>query len=658
MRRIKFIVLFLAFMLGFILQCEVFQTELWNFDKSYYMTSAYNVPMEQMQGFLKDLSNTAEKYDVYVFSTFMSEQSNYEMLLNIYSDGDEVRQILARNNNIEECIYHSLFNGTTRISYHPFMDLYELENSYSNFVNYIGNTENIQKVYDDICQIYDVTPPDYLESTEKDMIVVVWLLMILLMLVMNCVDVIRRKKEVVVRISLGESVVRIILKSVVMDLLIDGIAYALARIFVFRFMSGEYQWKLAFCIFLLGSILSSCIYITFAFYDIRRAFSNVNDSKSVLFFMYGLKVAVTLVTVFTISANLSSLHANVLVKNEGRIISQYGDCFYFTLRDLSAMSYGLSGEDEKQRETIYSKAWKGIYESDYDKITPIICVNILDGDSEHILVNENAKYMLQGFKELFIEKAGDSDIVVFIPKRMDNNATRMDVSDDLESFVKTNEKPLNIQYIIYETNETFTYMSAQAVCGIKSTVNPIIIYQNNGEIQINGNKLVDFAGNEILYNISDETLKEIDEKYELSSHGFDLVRTNVQDFYNYRKSFVTRLVSFLSSLCVVVFLLQVILILTINALEYRLNALELSLKKILGYGLWTKNKKSIIFSVGVDLFAVFVLSMAGFFVDIFNIPLCILTGLIIAVVELFVVMWNIFLIEKGSVHKALKGGCL
>lgn len=56
--------------------------------------------------------------------------------------------------------------------------------------------------------------------------------------------------------------------------------------------------------------------------------------------------------------------------------------------------------------------------------------------------------------------------------------------------------------------------------------------------------------------------------------------TNVGEDYTYSHSFLVKLIGFISSLCVLVLLLDIAIIISEVKMEFRLNAMEISLKKV------------------------------------------------------------------------------
>lgn len=79
-------------------------------------------------------------------------------------------------------------------------------------VSYIGDDDDIIATYQDLAKEYSISQPEFWQSTETDMMFIVWGLVAILMIVLNMIEVIRRQKEVVVRASLGENAAVIALK--------------------------------------------------------------------------------------------------------------------------------------------------------------------------------------------------------------------------------------------------------------------------------------------------------------------------------------------------------------------------------------------------------------------------------------------------------------
>ena len=88
--------------------------------------------------------------------------------------------------------------------------------------------------------------------------------------------------------------------------------------------------------------------------------------------------------------------------------------------------------------------------------------------------------------------------------------------------------------------------------------NPIVIYQANEAVALNGSYIETGTYNgEVIYGCDESTIRNVAKKYsqQLGSHYFML--TNVGEDYTYSHSFLVKLISFISSLCVLVLLLDI-----------------------------------------------------------------------------------------------------
>ena len=205
MKAIKNLCLFCFLIFGILMQSEIFQDQLWNFSTAYFTSSRYEVASEDMSQFLKDVSETATENDVHIFSQYNEINNKYLSTLHIYGDDKVIRQTLKNTANIEESEYTALVSGITKVKFHNLSELQSTSVGYENFISYIGNEDNIISAYQKLSEKYSLTYPEYWNSTEKDMIFIIWGMIIALMIVLNVIEVVRRKKEVVVRVSLGES---------------------------------------------------------------------------------------------------------------------------------------------------------------------------------------------------------------------------------------------------------------------------------------------------------------------------------------------------------------------------------------------------------------------------------------------------------------------
>ena len=560
------------------MQSEIFQDQLWNFSTAYFTSSRYEVASEDMSQFLKDVSETATENDVHIFSQYNEINNKYLSTLHIYGDDKVIRQTLKNTANIEESEYTALVSGITKVKFHNLSELQSTSVGYENFISYIGNEDNIISAYQKLSEKYSLTYPEYWNSTEKDMIFIIWGMIIALMIVLNVIEVVRRKKEVVVRVSLGESAGFIAFKAALFDVTFDIALFIVAKILLSNYISGAYENRLVTILYSIGIILSTIPYCSFCFFDIRKAFANATHKRGVDFLIYSLKFIAGVAAVFTITTNISSIHNN-LFTNE-HLLEEYYDANYFTVKTTD-----FNAEKEEA-------FWNKLYKNEYNTLKPVICLNILNDKNDVIYVNNHAKDMLQGFtKQINAVENESSDLIIFIPKNRYFAKNKQLAYDSLSHVLNhDNLQQLNIQYIEYSETEYFSYLDTSRINGIEKSKNPIIIYQANKDLAVNGGYLESYKAGAVLFQCDEKQLRNISKKYEDMLGNYQLVITNVHEQYLYNHTFLIKLVGFLSSLCTIVLLLNIMIIVTVSRLEFRENAMKISLMKIFGYSLFERHK--------------------------------------------------------------------
>ena len=648
MKIIKNIFLFCFLIFGFIMQSEVFQNELFNFSTAYYKASSFEVSSENIQDFLDDAQKASSKNNVEVFSYYREIKSKSRFTLHIYGDSDVIRKSIKDVANVEEKEYTSLISGITDVKYHDLKELEPESVNYENFICYIGDEDAVNSTYKDLEAKYNLTSPQYWNATEKDMIIIVWGMISLLMIIMNLVEVIRRKKEIAVRVLFGESISSIVLKTAIINLVSSIVLFILAKLLMLNFISGSYENKLIILIYLLGVALSTLPYFIFYSMDIKKLLSNATDEKGSMYLLYALKLIAGALTIITLITNISSINGNLFA--DGSLLKSYYSANY-----LRVQTEGFDLDKEE-------KFWDEVYEKEYSVMNPSICINILNGKNDVVFVNNNGKDMLQGFKEsVEKESLDENDLIIFIPKGKSYEENKMLAYDRLEfcfKYPKEDFKDWKIKYVEYTDSKYFSYLDNNSIDGIERTKNPIIIYQLNNDLKIDGANLQSYKGEAIIFNTSKENLEEICSKYENILGSYNQVITNVEDQYNYNHTFLVKLLAFLSSLCVVIIFLDIAIILAVSQLEFRRNAMKISLMKILGYGIFNRHKSflSLIMIENLVIFTGFlILSLISKRIDT---EITILVSALVILIEFIIIIFNIIRIERTNVQKSLKGGCL
>ncbi len=105
MKIIRGILLFLACVLGFILQTELFQSQLWRFDMANYLIMQYEVEDEKLEELLNDIVKESNDNNVSVFATNIYMETRHKAVIDIYGDEDAIKNELSQVMGIREQNY-------------------------------------------------------------------------------------------------------------------------------------------------------------------------------------------------------------------------------------------------------------------------------------------------------------------------------------------------------------------------------------------------------------------------------------------------------------------------------------------------------------------------------------------------------------------------
>ncbi len=554
-----------------------------------------------------------------------------------------MKTVLKKNNSLAEGLYDSLLSGTTEIVFLPLADF-----SYERFqadpsLCVIGRTGADVSLYNALKGEYDVSYPRILNTDEADMVVIVWLLISVFMILISGSTVLRRKKEVLIRAVYGEDIAGIAVRSLIEDLAVYELLYVLAKLFVSGFISGDYKPGLAFIIFESGCFAAAALNLLYLRYDVRAVFSNVTDNRGALTWLYALKSAAFAIAVFTVSVNFSSLQKTVLSNGSDKLYSLFHDGMLLSISDERKGTGGAERADGRD-------IWEMLYKESYNDMRPVISIPIVDAGHPFILMNEFAAPLLP--EDLDMADADMADVTVLYPK--DFPAADEDIRGLLRIFLGNSEE-VELQGREYGVHIKVPFVSTDQMSGFSEASDPVIIYCR-GNAELNNEVFAD--NRDIIYDISEEELASLDQYMGISGQGFRLISTNMGEFYQYKMSFVMQLVRFLSSLCVLVLLLNLAVTVILCSMEYRIFGMEYAIKRIFGYSILGKNQRQILKSNAVNLVLIVLLSVSGVFTGLYNPITCVFIGLAAAVVENVVMVFQILKLERLSVAKILKGGCL
>lgn len=169
--------------------------------------------------------------------------------------------------------------------------------------------------------------------------------------------------------------------------------------------------------------------------------------------------------------------------------------------------------EENEEESKESKFWNDLYENEYNTINPVVCIGSRISDTDnYIFVNHNARDMLQGFSDMLTEDDEKEDIVVFVPKGRNAESYKDIAKEEIDSLTQ-NAEELRVVYKEYSGREQFYYLNSnreEAIDGLSRVTNPIVIYQANEAVALNGSYIETGTYNgEVIYGCDESTIRSV-----------------------------------------------------------------------------------------------------------------------------------------------------
>lgn len=654
MKKIKCGILLLILMAAFCMQAEMFQQECSRAFLGYYLTSIVHFSDEQERtAFWTDLYYCAREHNVEVFGMNMQMQSLYQRDLIIFCD-EQVQDILAEKNNVYKGETISLISGNTNIVYRDFLEQADYENRYLKRIAYIGEHQNIYEVQKSLNEKYDISFPCITEDTSEDTIYLVWGLVAAVMVIMTGITVMYRKKEVIVRVCMGENIRRIILHEAVQEIIGDIVIFIIAHGIIFHVLSGEYMKKQIILVYFAGMVFSCMVYLFYGRFDVKKAFANAHDTDDILTIMYELKLVISVISIFGIVICSDQILKNHSFYNHDELVEKYSSYVILKFQDFAEIP---SGDERKEYMLSADECYRKIFTEYYTKAKPVICSVALNSDDVYITANEYSTEFIAKFIHPDEVDYSD-DIYIFVPKQFNSEYVYENAVESMGTMIK-DASGLRINKIVYSDERYLTCVDINSERVLSTVKNPVLIYSNYSGMDNLDNITMAYANYNILFELSQSDLENIKNEFKFDKYGRNLVAANFVDQYKYYNNSMRRIMAFFTSMGIFCFVIQLIVLILLNRLEYRKNSMEHALKKIFGYNLIQANCKIFLFTVlyYILIIAAGILLVLIKNVDI-NIGVCFAVGLCMLLIEFMMITVNIIHMSRKNTAKILKGGCL
>jgi hypothetical protein len=598
-----------------------------------------------------DIIEIAERNGIIVFAYNDDYASMLENNFTIYSTQDlpgDVSETLGIGIR-----FNSLLMGTCGIAIESFT--YIPANPTSPWLYFYGSKSGIDGFNSELSLLYNKTSPVYGAVAGPPYETILWAFwagIIICIVFMTLVDAYFQKKEVFVRVLFGAALSGLVIRNMMLDLVAYLLLFVSGYLVLYPFTSIWYDPNLIVIVAGALIFLNSIAYFVLLKIDHKYAVSNSKIPRNVLRISYIIKSCIAL------PALLSIAGAIVLTQSAVKYINAYNffaDKKEYAFCEFQYKSNVINVENIFELRIKNDTMNKAIYADYFDILKPMVLYGFslyYEDEIDMVYANRYAYDYISSVIGKFATEG--ADMTILIPE-----GERSDKVNEAIEYAKRFAGSQDLSYVY----STLVYNSGADVLCINSintssirfdfAKDPIILFEH-AEPSASSKYLNIFYGT-TMYRITPELQAEIVRRFSLENEIITV--TNAFDHYNHYWFLVKSGLLAAIFISMLTLLLAVIIIYRIVDLEYKVNAIELCIKKTLGHGIWRRNADILVTIYGFD----FLCAMAAVLVfwSIGSSPLAVVAAVVILLcIDTIVMFKSIVRIEQARVSEILKGGAL
>lgn len=649
MKIIKVLIFTVLICAGLIFNGELYILYMYTFETHYYSTDFYmNATGTAISNdeAIADFINAGKNNNVDFFLMKREDLSHDEINIYIYGTNGVEQSFKERGIKLGKA--ESLFFGNRTVIYDTIENIEDISDYKSIF--FIGTEEKLDDIKAFKAETIDKYaggfPNEYLSDYNTYMnILTVWGIIYAIILLITLYSIMFQRKENIIHVILGEDLRKIFLNNIIADFTLFhfiflGLSYILSY---FSYVKFKFPF---ICLMFEGFIIFNLIF-NFALLKVnfKRDLQTV-EGKGLLTLSYAFKIVASMLVVMLIAGNVIIFREMINLYMQKDFFKTHSNYSFTAIAGDTSAS--VDDEFDTNRRFFSEFQDKAIIYADGMAMRPIYPI---------VIINDNAfDELRRGFSSIE-DKATEIDrqgINVLIP-----DSLKVDSKEYLYAL-----KIIDIYGKKGDNENIIEYKSGIAAVSTLYIDKFSMILQNDPIlIYVSGKYSYDELSeywfynsrlsNNVMYDISQEEWDSY-----LSRNGLTnrySIKTNVYKAYDSllgNKWQACKLVIMLSG---IILILEMLLTAFILKIEYKLNAIEIALKKVHGYSLASRNKKIIITSL-ISIFIGF--AAALIFSRILNIRMgsaFFIAALLMTAFELTYELYKAKKIEKYTLSSILKG---
>lgn len=647
MKWVKYLIGSLLIVMSFVFTGELFIFHLDQFQESYYQaTFVFDETTAEASEIISDFLETANHYDVDFFFVDGAITSDIKKEIKIY--GTEGALTTLKNRQIKSREYGSLFVGTTEVMLRPiteFSDIMKMKSCY-----FIGDdVETLRAFKSKLVDKYSGGMPKLYASDQQTIanLVLVFGGSFAIILLMSSYEILISKKERMVRYILGEDSRQIVWRNILTDTLVFSGSYGLGSLLCSKVSNVSFMSSLSLGMLVIFLILNGGLWLFSLKSHLKKDLVKNVDGQWLLIVSYGMKAITFVLTLLLITLNLIVFVEGYDYYQQRHFFKTHKDYAYYQIN--YRLEEDLTGERTNEIIQKFHQTFKN---------QSLMYADLSDHEYSVRLINEQTKRELlrqQHPMADVLSQCTEEKVYILTPSTMKQEAN---VKAYLQMMVRMylgeafTDLSL-IEFIPYEekvrllgiSDPMYTYRSHYSK-------NPIIIL-NQTTIQHDPTGNAIYYAYDVMYDLSDEEFSEFIKEYGIQDQI--LKKTNVYELYQYNWAIAKRCMKLTALLSIFMIALECVMILFVLRLEYSFKAMEMVLKKTLGYSLFEREKVLVGLTLLLSFISCLLAMVIGQFLLIEIGSYFIGLGLCLTVIELIYIGYKTKQLESLKMASILKG---
>lgn len=629
------------------ISCDLFQIFLYAFD-DFWQTSFYVKEEINTEQIKEQIFESAKGYGLEVIYIDKRIVGDYYTQVDIYCSND-AKEMFAKEYQLKEGHYGSLLSGWADIFFHPTKELdRELMIKDAEGYYLLGQTENAIEYKAALVDTYggSMPRPKERDSIRESLVQLIWIWFAVGVLIwlLTYYKTVRIRKEIVVRLSLGESIGKIVLCHSIKDALWYCSCFLLTSLIVYHtyhclFLVNYAAAALA--VIILGSVL---IYASLLRCDIKLGFSGIKMSQKLLDVSYVLKTILTFALAVSAASTIALWVSYSEMEKQREFYETRKEYFYLTLAGPSGFKDSINTDETWFYRNYFSK---------FDM--QFACGNgsydITNQSKLAICINANMKdYLCENLPSV-ADEISKSKACVLIPERESMSDETLNfligISADFANLQREDAQAIYYSDRAYIINYDVYKGYVRSYC-------PVIIYNNcieDARPIEEGQSIFELDFSKVMMKPDIAELENFCTEYEYRYVLENVWLTFEHELNNLKRGAFMNMLLLLFQ-CVV----ELCLSFAIIRLEFETNRLEIMVKKILGYSVIGRIKKQLILTLVSGVIGIIAAVIFYTIFSLAHIGIVCAVILSLMLIELSVIAGKFLHMEKESIQKTLKGG--